>query len=94
MQWADARVWQAIFASEAALPNQKITEYFYHLHLVQRAFLRAWRGDPRDNPFPKFDDAQSLRLWGQAYYSEIFEHLEKLTEEETNKAAADFFARR
>ncbi len=87
MQWADAGVWQAVFAAESALADQKITEYFYHLHLVQHAFLRAWRDEPRDTPFPKFDDVRSLRSWGQAYYREIFEHLEKLTDEGISKPA-------
>lgn len=45
MEWADASVWQAVLKSEAALTDQKLRDYFYHLHLVQRAFLKAWRGE-------------------------------------------------
>ena len=60
MEWADAAVWRAVFASEDARADQKLKEYFYHLHLVQRAFLRAWRNEPRDKPYPTFDDVQEL----------------------------------
>ena len=87
MQWADASVWRAVFASETARGDQKLTDYFYHLHLVQRAFLRAWRGEPRDAPFPTFDDAHSLMLWGRSYYDEVFKHLEKLSDQAISQRA-------
>ena len=43
MEWADAMVWRAVFASETAMTDQKARELFHHLHLVQHAFLRAWQ---------------------------------------------------
>ena len=85
MEWADARVWSAVLASETGRSDQKINDYFYHLHLVQHAFLRAWRGE--DAPFPKFEDAHSTVLWGRSYYTKIFEHLERLRDEEISKPA-------
>lgn len=87
MEWADAAVWRAVLSAEDARGDQKLRDLFHHLHLVQRAFLRAWRGEPRDTPFPTFDDAQSLMIWGRSYYSEIFKHLENLTDEEISKPA-------
>ena len=61
MEWADASVWRAVCAAESALDDQKLRNWFYHLHLVQRAFLRAWRNEPADAAFPTFEDAKSVR---------------------------------
>ena len=47
MEWADAAVWVAVLASEGGRVDAKLRESLYHLHVVQRAFLRAWRGEPR-----------------------------------------------
>src|SRR5580765_2999778 len=82
MEWADAGVWQAVFKSEAAQADKKLRDYSYHLHLVQHAWLRAWRRGPTDAPFPTFEDAISVRDWGRSYYQEIPAFLESLTDEE------------
>ena len=82
MEWADARVWEALFKSEPAQGDQKLRDYFYHLHLVQHAWLRAWRRESVDASFPAFEDAASVRDWGRSYYNEIFAYLESLTGEE------------
>jgi uncharacterized damage-inducible protein DinB len=81
MEWADASVWRAVFGSENAPNDQKLRDYFYHLHLVQRAFLDAWRNQFALS-FPTFEDAISVRDWGRSYYDEIFAHLEGLSDEE------------
>src|SRR5580765_6825339 len=81
MEWADASVWRAVFASEDATNDQKLRDYFYHLHLVQRAFLDAWRNQFALS-FPTFEDVTSVRDWGRSYYGEIFAHLEGLSDEE------------
>jgi len=82
MEWADASVWRTVFAAESALDDQKLRDWFYHLHLVQRAFLRAWRNEPADAAFPTFEDTKSIRDWGRSYYEEIFSHLERLSDEQ------------
>jgi hypothetical protein len=79
MEWADAAVWQAVLRSENAVTDQKLKDYFYHLHLVQRAFLNAWRNES-GAPLPTFEDAISVREWGRSYYNEIFVHLECLND--------------
>jgi len=81
MEWADALVWKAVFASESARDDKKLNDYLYHLHLVQRAFLRAWRGEPRDLAYPTFTEAISLMLWARSYYREAAAHFETLTDE-------------
>ena len=85
MEWADASVWRAVCASDSALDDQKLRDWFYHLHLVQRAFLRAWRGEPADAAYPTFADAKSVRAWGHSYYEEIFSYLQGLSDEDISQ---------
>jgi len=85
MQWADASVWHAVRVSEDATADETVRELFYHLHLVQHAFLRAWRGESPTQPYPKFDDSQSVMNWGQEYYSQIPTHFQTLTDESVQK---------
>jgi len=81
MEWADASVWAAVLASESGRNDQKLRDYFYHLHVVQRAFLRTWRGEAREVPYPTFSDATSLMHWGRTYYGEALEHLGLVSEQ-------------
>lgn len=87
MQWADASVWRAVLASEAARSDAKLRGLFHHLHLVQHAFLRAWRGEPRDLPYPTFEELKPLLAWGRSYYPDIFRHLAALTDEQLSTPA-------
>lgn len=70
MEWADAAVWGAVLASEEARADAKLREYLLHLHVVQRAFLSAWRGEAAGASYPKFEEAGPLMEWGRAYYPE------------------------
>jgi uncharacterized damage-inducible protein DinB len=85
MEWADAAVWASVLASEGGRTDTKLREYFHHLHVVQRAFLRVWRGEPRETLYPTFDDAQSLMLWGRHYYGEAFAHLGTLSDKQMSE---------
>lgn len=85
MEWADAAVWAAVLACESGQSDAKLREYLYHLHLVQRAFLRTWRGEPRETPYPTFDDGWSLMAWARTYYAEAFAHLEAMSDEKTSE---------
>jgi len=85
MEWADAAVWAAVLASEGGRVDGKLMEYLHHLHVVQRAFLRAWRGEPSETPYPTFDDAPSLMRWSQTYYGEAFAHLGTLSDEKMSE---------
>jgi uncharacterized damage-inducible protein DinB len=85
MEWADATVWASVVATENGQTDTKLREYLYHLHLVQRAFLRLWRGEPREAPYPTFDDARSLLEWGRAYYDEALAYLSTLSEEKLSE---------
>ncbi|MCI0491051.1 MAG: DinB family protein [Blastocatellia bacterium] len=85
MEWADASVWTSVLASENGSADGKLREYLYHLHMVQRAFLRLWRDELRDTPYPTFEDAESLMDWARAYYGEVFAHLETLGDEKLSE---------
>jgi uncharacterized damage-inducible protein DinB len=85
MEWADATVWASVLASESGQVDAKLQGYLYHLHVVQRAFLRTWRGEPRETPYPTFNDARSLMVWGRTYYGEAFAHLEALSDEKVSE---------
>ncbi|MEW6128653.1 MAG: DinB family protein [Acidobacteriota bacterium] len=80
MEWADAVVWKAVLASDVAKTDRKARDYLYHLHMVHRAFLRVWRAEPRDTPYPTFEDATSLREWAVSYYPEAYAQLEALSD--------------
>jgi len=82
MEWADALVWRAVLAFDEASGDEKLSRYFHHLHLVQHAFLRAWRAEPMETSYPPFDDARTVMSWGQRYYREIFTHIELVTDEQ------------
>jgi len=85
MEWADAMVWKAVFASEGAPADKGVRDYLYHLHLVQRAFLRLWRGENVEAPFPTFDDAPSLMAWARSYHAEGLPHLQGLEDQKLSE---------
>ncbi len=80
MEWADATVWRALLDNQVCRSDPKLKDYLYHLHLVQWAFLRVWRGRPAD-AYPKFDELPPLMDWARAYYGEVFGHLETFSDE-------------
>jgi uncharacterized damage-inducible protein DinB len=86
MEWADAAVWVSVLASESGQTDAKLRAQLYHLHVVQRAFLRTWRGEPREAPYPTFDDTRALMPWARSYYAEAFTHLEALSDEKVSES--------
>jgi len=57
----------------------------FHLHVVQQAFLRTWREEPRDTPYPTFDDTPSLGGWGRTTCGEMESHVAALTDAELTR---------
>ncbi len=82
MEWADAAVWTPTLAADGARTDDKLREYFYHLHLVQRAFLRIWLKEAPEAPYPTFQDLPALMLWGRSYYEEVFPCIERFKDEQ------------
>lgn len=85
MEWADASVWRAVMSSDAARADAKLREWSYHVHMVQRAFLRVWQGETRYRPFPEFEDVESLIDWARSYYPGLFAQLKSWTDEDLAK---------
>ena len=48
--------------------DSRLRALLYHTHLVQHVFLRIWRGEPRDTPFPTFDAPCELMAWARAFH--------------------------
>lgn len=88
MEWADAAVWNSVLASETGQTDTRLQGYLNHLHVVQRAFLRVWRNEPRDAPYPIFNDAKLILSWGRAYYVEALAYLEALDDETVSEPMA------
>jgi uncharacterized damage-inducible protein DinB len=82
MGWADAMVWASVLAAQNGQADEKLRGYLYHLHLVQHAFLRAWRGEPLDTPYPTFEDARALMGWARDYHAEAQPYVAGLGEPE------------
>jgi len=98
MEWADAAVWTAILDSDGSADDGKLRGFLHHIHMVQRAFLRTWRGEPRDTPYPEFDALPPMLVWARGYYPEAFAFLDTLDDARLNEPHplpwADLVARR
>jgi len=72
MHWADAKVWTAVLATETAAADEKISNLFYHIHSVQRAFLAVWTQSPIALPKrDQFVSMQQIADWGRTYHAEL-----------------------
>lgn len=79
MEWADAEIWRAVLACEAAAGDERIREWLRHLHTVQRAFLLVWRKQPVTFPdMAAFPELRALRDWGRPTYAEARAFIEGL----------------
>lgn len=41
-EWADAVVWRAVMANDAAKNDKRVRDLLAHLHMTQHAFLATW----------------------------------------------------
>jgi uncharacterized damage-inducible protein DinB len=80
MEWADATVWSAIAATPAAVTDARLREILAHLHVAQRGFLRAWRGEPRDAPYPPLASLPEIAAWARSAYGEALAFLDALSD--------------
>jgi uncharacterized damage-inducible protein DinB len=82
MEWADSSVWQAVRAlpAAAAASDKRLHVLLYHIHMVQHAFVAAWRGVPADHRQPEdFVDLAAIESWARSYYQDVFGRLATLT---------------
>jgi uncharacterized damage-inducible protein DinB len=79
MEWADAVVWRAVVASDAAQGDEKLREWLHHIHRVQKAFLGLWTGGELERM--EIEDLSGLRRIGTQLHVDIGVVLATLTEE-------------
>ncbi len=66
MQWADARVWEAVLGNETASDDRALKDLLVHLHLTQQAFLDTWKGCPFEMlDSDAFDSAHATMVWAR-----------------------------
>jgi uncharacterized damage-inducible protein DinB len=83
--WADAALWTAVLASDAARGDETIRLWLHHVHTVQHAFLRSWRGEPRPFELPElaaFADPTAIARWGREAHAGIGAFLQAAGAEE------------
>lgn len=87
MEWADARMWSAMLATEPT--DEKIKSWVVHIHVVQRAFITVWRGDDWKTVFRTPDEFPTLadvRAWARPYYAEAHQFLGGTTDDQLAQA--------
>jgi uncharacterized damage-inducible protein DinB len=79
--WADAEHWRAFEGHPPALEDRAIRERLHHIHLVQRAFLSAARGEPIVGTRPsEFESMAALKEYGVQYHREVGPFVEGLSD--------------
>ena len=79
MEWADAQVWKAVRTVGSGEPDGVLRDRLLHIHVVQRAFLNIWTGQPMKFPeAEEFGTLGDLEAWARPYYGEARDHLEAL----------------
>ena len=78
MEWADALIWSAVAESGAARTDSKVRATLNHIHTVQHAFLRTWRGEGLETPFPSFETLSPLLGWAREFHDQALEYIDDL----------------
>lgn len=79
MEWADALVWNAVRGLPNSEPDNELRDRLLHIHVVQRAFLNIWTGQPMKFPeAEEFATLADLEAWARPYYLEAHQHLGSL----------------
>lgn len=82
MEWADATVWRSVVSSPAALTDERIRNYLYHIHMVQHAFINVWREQPRSANAGSDLALTELPEWGRQFHQLAGPYVQALNEED------------
>jgi uncharacterized damage-inducible protein DinB len=89
MEWADRQVWRAVLEAPAARTDETLRRLLLHVHVVQRAFLNVWLGNPMTFPdVSEFPDVASIAGWIGSYYADANAFLDTVTEEALSRPVA------
>ena len=99
MEWADATVWRAVGACEAAADDELLHRRLFHIHATQHAFLQTWRGEEYvftgADSYPGLD---SVRQYARDFYAVAPGYVASLApaavEQEMVLPWSSFFAKR
>jgi uncharacterized damage-inducible protein DinB len=97
MEWADALIWSAVMASDAASAEPAMLDKLRHLHGTQQYFLKVWLG--QELTYDKSDTTLEDELeLARAWHGEARAFLEELDDEALSRELslpwADRFAKR
>lgn len=80
MEWADGLVWRTVLSTPSPAGDASIRNRLHHVHLVQRAFLHIWRGEPMDFDGTEHLAGVDLARWGRAYHASARTFVEPITD--------------
>jgi uncharacterized damage-inducible protein DinB len=70
--WGDATLWNAVLAHAAYPEDAYVRASLHHVHLVQRAFLRVWNGEPGGEDLgDRFESPEAVARWGRETHRSI-----------------------
>lgn len=88
MAWADASIWMAALALEAAPDDTTLRERLHHIHLVQHVFVAIWRGQPIDPHAGEGLDLVELAAWAREGHAVAAAHLASISSQELGAAVS------
>ncbi len=88
-EWADATMWHTVLGALGEEPqalDSKVEFWLHHIHVVQHAFPRMWRGEPLEFPeIGDFADPQALARWGREGHAELQQYLSDAADAELER---------
>jgi uncharacterized damage-inducible protein DinB len=89
MEWADARIWDAVLETSHARDDEGIRAILVHIHSAQRAFFDAWAGQPPAFRTPAdFPDVAALYEYAIGYYPAARNLIESLDDSRLDEVLA------
>lgn len=82
MEWADALTWNVVLGDARFRGDAFVLDSLHHIHLVQRAHLAVWTGEPVLTPDrAEIGGPEEVRDWGRAYHERVADVLGTVAEE-------------
>jgi uncharacterized damage-inducible protein DinB len=86
MEWADAKAWTAVVASESALADESIRTKLHHVHMVQHAFAGAWTSRAHVVGAGADLAISDLVPWGRETHADLSAFLSNLSDDDLDGA--------
>lgn len=85
-EWADATLWESVLEADSSPLDSKARFWLHHIHLVQHAFARIWRGEPMEFPeMSEFPEAPDLGRWGREAHGKLQEFLSDVSDTDLDR---------